>query len=104
VAELKYEPAAHDREAFLNRARGRRGFQEAFDALETEYQVANGLIAARARAGLTQEALAQRMGSTKSAVSRLDSGGKHAPSVGTLQRNAKAVGCELKIELVPKAG
>ena len=67
MAELKYEPAAHDREAFLNRARGRRGFQEAFDALETEYQVTNGLIAARARAGLTQEALAQRMGSTKSA-------------------------------------
>ena len=43
MAELKYEPAAHDREAFLNRARGRRGFQEAFDALETEYQVTNEL-------------------------------------------------------------
>jgi transcriptional regulator with XRE-family HTH domain len=44
------------------------------------------------------------MGTTKSAISRLESAGKHTPSVGTLQRYAKAVGCEIKIELVPKAG
>ncbi|MBW6456399.1 MAG: helix-turn-helix domain-containing protein [Trueperaceae bacterium] len=104
MAELEYEPVTHDHETFLARARRRRGFQKASDALETEYQVANELIAARARAGLTQEAVAQRMGTTKSAVSRLESGGKHTPSVGTLQRYAKAVGCEIKIELVPKAG
>jgi DNA-binding XRE family transcriptional regulator len=101
VTELEYAPVGHDHEAFLARARRRRGFQGAYDALETEYQVTNELITARARAGLTQEAVAQRMGTTKSAVSRLESGG---PSVGTLQRYAKAVGCEIKIELVPKAG
>jgi len=44
------------------------------------------------------------MGTTKSAVSRLKSAGKHTPSVGTLQRYAEAVGCDIKIELVPKAG
>ena len=44
------------------------------------------------------------MGPTKSAVSRLESAGKHTPSVGTLQRYAQAVGCELKIELAPKSG
>lgn len=104
MAELKHEPVAHDHEAFLARARRRRGFQKAYDALETEVQVANELIAARARAGLTQEAVAQRMGTTKSAVSRLESGGKHTPSVGTLQLYARAVGCEIKIQLVPKAG
>ncbi len=104
MAELKNEPVAHDHEEFLARARRRRGFQQTYEALETEYQVVNELIAARARAGLTQEAVAQRMGTTKSAVSRLESSGKHTPSVGTLQRYAKAVGCELKIELVPKAG
>ncbi len=104
MAELKNEPVVHDHEVFLARARRRRGFQKAYDALETEVQVANELIAARARAGLTQEAVAQRMGTTKSAVSRLECSGKHTPSVGTLQRYAQAVGCELKIELVPKAG
>ena len=104
MAELEHRPVVHDHEEFLARARRRRGFQKAYDALETEYQVANELIAARARAGLTQEAVAQRMGTTKSAVSRLESAGKHTPSVGTLQRYAEAVGCEIKIELVPKAG
>jgi transcriptional regulator with XRE-family HTH domain len=43
------------------------------------------------------------MGTTKSAVSRLESAGKHTPSVGTLQRYARAVGCEIKVELVPKS-
>jgi len=104
VAELEHRPIVHDHEAFLARARLRRGFQKAYDALETEYHVANELIAARARAGLTQEAVAQRMGTTKSAISRLERAGKHTPSVGTLQRYAKAVGCEIKIELVPKTG
>jgi len=104
VAELEHRPIVHDHEAFLTRAHLRRGFQKAYDALETEYHVANERIAARARAGLTQEAVAQRMGTTKSAVSRLERAGKHTPSVGTLQRYAKAVGCEIKIELVPKAG
>ena len=85
-------------------ARRRRDFQQAYDALETECQVANELITARARAGLTQEAVAHRMGTTKSAVSRLEGGGKHTPSVGTLQRYASAVGCEITIELVPKPG
>jgi len=104
VAELEHRPVVHDHEEFLTRARRRRGFQEAYDALETEYQVANELITARARAGLTQDVVAQRMGTTKSAVSRLERAGKHTPSVGTLQRYASAVGCELKIELVPKSG
>jgi ribosome-binding protein aMBF1 (putative translation factor) len=55
VAELEHRPVVHDHEEFLARARRRRGFQQAYDALETEYQVANELIAARARAGMTQD-------------------------------------------------
>lgn len=54
-----------------------------------------------ARAGLTQEAVAARMGTTKSAVSRLEAAGKHAPSVASLKKYAATVGCTLKIELVP---
>ena len=104
MAELEYEPVVHDHEEFLARARRRRGFEKAYDALAVEYQVVSELLAARGRAGLTQDAVAQRMGTTKSAISRLESAGKHTPSVGTLQRYARAVGCELKIELVPKGG
>ncbi|MBH1962236.1 MAG: helix-turn-helix transcriptional regulator [Rhodocyclales bacterium] len=41
------------------------------------------------------------MGTTKSAISRLESAGKHTPSVASLKKYAAAVGCTLKIELVP---
>jgi transcriptional regulator with XRE-family HTH domain len=51
---------------------------------------------------LTQESIAQKIGTAKSAVSRLESGGKHIPSITTLRKYAEAVGCELEIKLVPK--
>jgi transcriptional regulator with XRE-family HTH domain len=73
---------------------------EAYESLELEYQVANQLLKARARAGLTQDAVAARMGTTKSAISRLEAAGKHAPSLATLKRYAQAVGCELQVKLV----
>lgn len=101
MANLNYEPVAHDHEAFLARASKRKGFAEAYEALELEYQLANQMLKARTRAGLTQDAVAQHMGTTKSAISRLESAGKkHAPSVATLQRYAHAVGCELQVKFV----
>lgn len=100
MAELKHTPVPHDHKEFLARARKRDGFSEAYDALELEYQIANQMLKARAKAGLTQDAVAERMGTTKSAVSRLESAGKHAPSLATLKRYAQAVGCELQVKLV----
>ena len=84
----------------MARARERKGFTKAYDALDLEYQVAGQMLKARARAGLTQDVVAERMGTTKSAVSRLESAGKHAPSLATLKRYASAVGCELQVKLV----
>lgn len=100
MADLKYSPVRHDHAAFLAKARGRKGFSEAYQALELEYQVADQLLRARSRAGLTQDAVAERMGTTKSAISRLESAGKHTPSLSTLQRYARAVGCEIQVKLV----
>jgi DNA-binding XRE family transcriptional regulator len=102
MAELKYTPVVHDRKAFLAKARSRKGFTEAYDALALEYQVADQMLKARSRAGLTQDAVAELMGTTKSAISRLESAGKHAPSIATLKRYALAVGCELQVKLVPQ--
>lgn len=102
MAELKFKPVRHGHKEFLAKAATRKGFVEAYDALDLEYQVANQMLKARARAGLTQDAVAERMGTTKSAVSRLESAGKHAPSLATLKRYAQAVGCELQVKLVPQ--
>ncbi|MGL4234553.1 helix-turn-helix domain-containing protein [Tabrizicola sp.] len=55
------------------------------------------MIRARTEAGLTQEALAERMGTTQSAVARLEGGGV-SPTVETLRRYAKAAGKRLRVE------
>jgi len=102
VAELQNIPVAHDHAAFLARARSRKGFAEAYDALVPKYEVIAQLLRARTKAGLTQDAVAERMGTTKSAVSRLEGAGKHAPSLSTLRKYALAVGCELQVRLVPQ--
>jgi DNA-binding XRE family transcriptional regulator len=100
MAKLKYKPVKHDHKAFLQRASTRKGFSDAYNALELEYAVAGQLLRARARAGLTQDAVAELMGTTKSAISRLEAAGKHAPSLSTLKRYADAVGCRLEVRLV----
>ena len=102
MSDLKYKPVPHNHQEFLSKARVRKGFAEAYGALELEYLVAGQMLKARSRAGLTQDAVAERMGTTKSAVSRLESAGKHAPSLATLKRYAQAVGCELQVKLVPQ--
>ena len=101
MADLKCEPVAHDHEAFLRKALKRKGFAEAYEELEDEYLLAGELLRARCRAGLTQEEVAESMGTTKSAVSRLEGVGKHSPSVTTLQKYARAVDCAVEIRLVP---
>lgn len=73
-----------------------------YDALALEFDMARELIAARARAGLTQADVAQRMGTTQSVVARLE-GGRRIPSMRNVQRYAQAVGgrAVVRIEKAP---
>ncbi len=80
MTEFAYTPVRHNHKEFLARTSQRAGFKEACDALAVEYVLATQMLAARTKAGLTQEAVASLMGTTKSAISRLESVGKHAPS------------------------
>jgi transcriptional regulator with XRE-family HTH domain len=70
---------------------------------EEEYPLVREMLSARSKSALTQEAVAELMGTTKSAVSRLESAGKHAPSLTTLKKYAQAIGCDLKIKFIPKS-
>ena len=75
-------------------------YRQAYDALEDEFSLARAVIAARKRAGLTQTGLAERMGTTQPAVTRMESG-KVQPSLRTLRRLAEATGSKLTIRLEP---
>jgi len=100
MADLKYKPVPHDHEAFLKKA-SKRKERKAYEDLEEECRLTREMLAARSKFGLTQEAVAELMGTTKSAVSRLEAAGKHAPSLTTLKKYARAVGCRLEIKLAP---
>ena len=72
----------------------------AYDALEEEFALANALIGARAHAGLTQEELAERMGTSQSAIARLESG-RSRPSPTTQAKLAAATGTKLRVSFEP---
>ena len=102
MADFKFKPVPHDHTAFIEKTKKREGFKKAYEDLEEEYVLVREMLAARSRVGLSQEAVAELMGTTKSAISRLEAAGKHAPSVTTLKKYAHAVGCHLEIRFVPE--
>ncbi|RDE10553.1 helix-turn-helix domain-containing protein [Pelagibacterium lacus] len=73
-------------------------FRVEYEKADAEFAVVEALVRARMRAKLTQAELASRIGTTQSAIARLE-GGNVSPSIATLQRYAKATGARLKIEL-----
>lgn len=68
-----------------------------------EMPIMDEILAARKAAGLTQAQVAERMGSTAPAVSRLEDAlvtGKHSPSLATLRKYAAALGKRIEVHLV----
>ena len=72
----------------------------AYDALEDEFALAGALIEARSKADMTQEQVAEAMGTTQTVIARLESG-RTMPSTRTLERFAKATGTKLRISFEP---
>jgi hypothetical protein len=69
-----------------------------YDRLGPEFALAEALIKARLNAKMTQGQVARRMGTTQSAVARMESA-YGLPSTTSLVKYARAVGKELKIAL-----
>lgn len=70
-------------------------YKKAYDALANEFDLAAQVIEARMNAGLSQAALAKKIGTHQPAIARIEGG--HLPSTATLQRIAKATGTRLRI-------
>jgi transcriptional regulator with XRE-family HTH domain len=85
-------------ERALRDAEFAEGYERGFQA----FKLGVMLKAAREGAGLTQAEVARRLGTHKSAISRMEN---HAEDIRmtTLQRFAEAVGCFLSMELRPAA-
>jgi len=103
MSDQGFHPVRHDGQAALEKAMERPGFKEAWDAGSDEYAALRSLLEARRQSGLTQEEIAVRMGTTKSAVSLLESSlrdPKHSPTFETIRRYAKACGKRVELQLV----
>ena len=65
----------------------------------TLHTLSTDLVSARVAAGMTQAEVAARMWTTKSVVSRLESGRQTRPTLTTIERYAAAVGATVEIRV-----
>jgi len=91
--------------AFRQRALARPDVRREYDRLADEFAFLDDILKARAESGLSQAAVAAQMGTTQSAVARLESAASgHSPSIATLQRYAAALGYKVQVRLVKDRG
>lgn len=82
---------AHNRELLQNPE-----VKAAYEALEPEFQLVEAMLRKRQQKGMTQAALAKKIGTTQSVIARLE-GGKGNPSYQFLQRVARGLDAKLSI-------
>jgi transcriptional regulator with XRE-family HTH domain len=86
---------------FKKRALAKPDVKSAYDRLAPEFALFDAILTAREAAGLTQADVAARIGTTQSAIARLESRtGGHSPTIATLERYAQALGCTLQVRFV----
>ena len=78
----------------------RGGLREAMAASRAA-RLGRRMAALRKKAGLTQAQVARRMGTTASAVSRMESADSGNLTLDSLERYARAVGAEMRLSLIP---
>ena len=67
-----------------------------YEKLKPRYQMVSEIIEARKRKGLTQEELAQKIGTKQSAIARVESGNAN-PTIAFLEKLASALDSDLTI-------
>jgi len=73
-------------------------FREAYEALEPAYQIAR----LRILRGLTQQQLAEKVGTKQPSIARLESG-RSTPTLDFLRRVAQALDARVEIRIVPRS-
>ncbi len=77
-------------------------FQRRPDSDRELYRPTRQLVEARYRVGMSQQDVATRLRTTKSAISRLERGLLHRPTLTTIENYALVVGCLVEIRLQPR--
>ena len=89
-------------EGFREKALDNPDVKAAYDAMEPVFDVKRRLIALRKKAGLTQEQMADRLGTKKSNISRLESlGYAGSPRLSTIEQYARVLGYTTRVGFEP---
>ena len=79
------------------------GVREEYDALGPAFEMKRQMIAMRKAAGLSQEQMADLLGTQKSNISRLESlNSDVSPRLSTLEQYAKVLGYRVKVDFEPR--
>lgn len=76
-------------------------FRRRFEEASEEWDLAIQLARLRREKWLTQEQLAERVGTNQQQISRLENPTYHGRSLRTLRKVAEALGAEVEIRIVP---
>ncbi len=84
---------------FKNKALGKAKVRSAYEELGPACEMKRQMIAMRTEAGLTQEQMADLLGTKKSNISRLESvSSEVSPKISTIEDYARVLGYRLKVE------
>ena len=78
------------------------GFKKAWQELDAEFELLESMLQLRERSGMTQQHLAEKIGTKQPALSRLERGGFKKASIETLSKIADALDARLVVRLEPK--
>jgi DNA-binding XRE family transcriptional regulator len=90
-------------EQFREKALKKPGVREEYDALGPAFECKRQMIAMRKAAGVTQEQMAELLGTKKSNISRLESlNSDVSPRLSTIEQYAKVLGYRVKVDFEPR--
>jgi len=90
---------------FRKKALANADVKAEYDALSPAFEMKRQMIALRKKAGVTQEEMAERLGTKKSNISRLESVTSGiSPRLATVEQYARALGYGVKVKFEPRPG
>jgi len=89
---MKHEDKDNTFKGFLEGKLKNKTFREAYEHYRDNLTIGLKIRDIRESAGLTQKKLADKMGVSQQVIARLESGEADNPTLGTLERIAKAAG------------
>lgn len=76
-------------------------FKQEYEKVRQENEPLRAILRARVEKGMTQAAIAKKMGTTQSSIARVESGKSH-PTIPFMQRLADALDMKLEIRFLPR--